>query len=101
MLIYNITTKVLHQIATGWLDWVRDEYIPQAMASGCVSSARILRLEDAEDEDGPTFAIQLEIPDRKAFETYLQNHAEVAVQQSFARWGNQFITFKSVLSVVN
>lgn len=54
MLIYNITTKVDHSIADAWLQWMKEEHIPEVIATGCFSQSRILRLLEVDETDGLT-----------------------------------------------
>ena len=41
MIIYNVTTKVATTIATDWLAWLKDEHIPDSIATGCFTNATI------------------------------------------------------------
>ena len=44
MLIYNVTVKVEPGIAADWLQWMRQEHIPEIMATGCFTHHQIVQL---------------------------------------------------------
>lgn len=101
MLIYNITTKMVTAIEQDWLEWAKTDFIPGAIATGCFVSGKIMRLLDVDDEEGPTYAIQFELPGRDGYERWNNEYAEPAAEAAFRRWGSQFISFKSLLTIVN
>lgn len=100
MIIYNVTTKVTSNIADEWLQWVQREHIPEITSTGCFTSASILRLLDVDDDEGPTYAIQYFAESKELYETYLADFADILRKKSFDRWGNQFISFRSVMEIV-
>ena len=101
MVIYNVTSKVTHAIAASWLQWMKEEHIPEVIGTGCFTHATILRLIETDDTEGPTYAIQYHAPDKAAYNLYVQQFAEAMRQKASSRWGQQYIAFRSVLEVVN
>ncbi|SJZ32364.1 DUF4286 family protein [Sediminibacterium ginsengisoli] len=101
MLIYNTTIKVSWAIHDAWLQWVKAEHIPQMMRCGSFTGYRFVQLLDTDEEEGPTYAIQYELPDRQAYEHYQAQFAAGFRNEAFARWGNGFIGFHSLMQVVN
>ncbi len=100
-LIYNVTIKVEHSIVDEWLCWMQQEHIPEVLATGCFTHARILRLLEADETDGLTFAVQYEVPTDEKYNHYVSNFAPALREKSFTKWGNRFIAFRSVLQIVN
>ena len=100
MVIYNVTSKVLHSIATDWLQWMKNEHIPEVIATGCFTDARILRLIETDDTEGPTYAVQYQAEDKDAYNRYIQHYAEVLRDKALQQWGDRYIAFRSVLEVV-
>lgn len=101
MLIYNVTVKVLPSIQEEWLNWLQQEHIPEVLATGCFREARICRLLDVDDTEGPTFSIQYQADTRADYDRYIEEHAAGMRQKSFDRWGDRFIAFRSLLEVIN
>ncbi len=98
--IYNVTIKVEASIAADWLAWLKQEHIPEVLATGCFTGQRIVRLLEVDDSEGPTYAIQYEAPSKADYNRYIELHAAGLRDKSFAKWGNRFIAFRSVMEVV-
>ena len=58
-IIYNVTTQSHHSIASQWLQWMKEEHIPDIIATGCFTHAVILRLIEVDETQGPTYAVQI------------------------------------------
>ena len=101
MIIYNVTIKITSTIHADWLQWLKDEHVPDVIQTGCFTHATILRLLEVDDAEGPTYAIQYFAESKGLYNNYIENHAAIMRQKSFAKWGNQFIAFRSVMQVVN
>ena len=101
MLIYNVTIKVDHSIAEAWLDWLKNEHIPEVTGTGCFTHATVLQLLEVDNTDGPTYAIQYHAESKALYNNYITNHAPEMRQKSFDKWGDKFIAFRSVMQVVN
>ncbi|MCP9752104.1 DUF4286 family protein [Ferruginibacter sp. HRS2-29] len=101
MIVYNITTKVSHTIHAAWLKWTQEEHIPALIATGCFTEGKILQLLEVDDSEGPTFAVQMMAESKALYNRYVEQYAAALKQESFAKWGDQFISFRSVMKVVN
>ena len=100
MIIYNVTIKVDHSIADNWLLWLKEEHIPEVVATGCFTHAAILRLLEVDDTEGPTYAIQYHAESKSLYNRYIQHFSEAMRKKSMDKWGNKFIAFRSVMEVV-
>jgi hypothetical protein len=100
-IVYNITTKVTHEIAPRWLFWMQEEHIPAILNTGYFTAHQLLQLLDQDDSEGPTYSLQLTAPSRVQYDTYIQQCAPALREEAFLLWGNQFISFRSILEVVN
>ena len=101
MIIYNVTTKVDASIADTWLQWMKQEHIPDVINTGCFEKATILRLIEVDDTDGPTYAIQYQAESKTDYDRYIQLFADVMRKKVVDKWINQFVAFRSVLEVVH
>ncbi|MBU3742981.1 MAG: DUF4286 family protein [Sediminibacterium sp.] len=99
--LYNITTKVTPAIAEAWLQWMQEEHIPAILSTELFIEHRLLRLLDQDDSEGPTYSLQLTASHRNQYETYLQQFAPQLREATYLKWGNQFISFRSLLAFVN
>jgi hypothetical protein len=101
MIIYNVTIKVQQSIQDDWLQWLKEEHIPELIKTGCFTHAVILRLMEVDETEGPTYAVQYFAESRGLYNNYIENHAAQMRQQGFDKWGDKFIAFRSVMQVVN
>ena len=101
MIIYNVTIKLQHSIHKQWLAWLKEEHIPDIVATGCFTNATILELLEVDTTEGPTYAIQYFAESKALYNLYIEKFAAGTRQKSFDKWGDQFIAFRSVMQVVN
>ena len=100
MIIYNVTIKVHDSIKAEWLTWLKEEHIPEVIATGCFTTATILHLLEVDDSEGPTYAIQYRAESKAIYNQYIEKFAGIMRQKSFDKWGDKFIAFRSVMQVV-
>ena len=101
MFIYNVTIKLEEAIHEQWLQWLKEEHIPDVIATGCFTRATVLRLLETDDSEGPTYAIQYFAESKANYNRYIEKFAPEMRQRSFDKWCNRFIAFRSVMEVVN
>lgn len=101
MIIYNVTTKVHPSIEEDWLRWVTEEQIPSILATGCFITATVARLLEVDETDGPTFTVQFKAESKALYNQYIEKYSARASKVSFEKWGDRFISFRSVMQVVN
>ena len=101
MFLYNVTVKVHDSISTTWLQWLKEDHVPEVLETGCFTYARICRLLEVDDSEGPTFSIQYTAETKSDYNRYINIHAEGLRNKSFEKWGDQFIAFRSLMQIVN
>ena len=101
MIIYNTTIKVNAAIQTEWLQWIKEEHIPDMLKTGCFCNANILQLLETDDSDGPTYAVQYHAANEAMLNSYIKNFLPAMEQLSLNRWGDQFVSFSTILKRVN
>ena len=99
-IIYNVTVKVEQTIADDWLKWILSEHIPDIMQTKCFTDYKVVRLIEVDDSEGPTYAIQYHADSKADYNRYIELHAAAMRKISFEKWGNKFISFRSVMEVV-
>ena len=100
MIIYNVTIKTDHSIASDWLKWLNDEHIPDMIGTGCFQKATVMRLLETEDADGITYAVQYFAEDKKAYDSYIKNFSENMRKKAADKWGNKFVAFRTVMELL-
>ena len=100
MLVYNVTVKVSPDIHLEWVTWMRDEHIPEVMATACFSSFRFLHLEGYDDEEGFTYAIQYACPSQELYDIYQLEHAPALQRKHKEMFEGKFVAFRTILTLV-
>lgn len=101
MYIYNVTVKVEKSIADQWLEWLKNEHIPDVLSTKCFTDAKLLEILELNDEEGPTYAIQYFANTEEDYRNYISQFAEGLRQNGFDKWGNKFIAFRTLMKAVN
>ena len=101
MFVYNVTTKVAHTIQQQWLQWIKEEHIPDIINTGCFTNATILQLLEVDDSEGPTYAIQYFAESKSQYNIYIEKFAPLMRQKAIEKWGDKFIAFRSIMQVIN
>lgn len=101
MIVYNVTTKVTTAIQQQWLQWIKEEHIPDIISTGCFTHATVLQLMEVDDSEGPTFAVQYFAESKALYNNYIEKYAAPMRQKAFDKWGNQFIAFRSLMQVIH
>ncbi len=100
MIVYNVTISVEADIHDEWFRWMRDEHIPDVMATGLFLDSRMVRVL-AEEDAGLTYAVQYTCADRTTYERYRHEFAPALQAKTQARYGGRFVAFRTLLEVVH
>ena len=101
MLIYNVTTKINWRIHEDWVKWMKEKHIPDVMNSGCFTETRFLRLLETDETEGPTYAAQFHADSIAEYNRYLEAFAPLLRKDVLTNWGDNFISFRSLMEVVH
>lgn len=101
MIVYNVTTKVSHAIATDWLAWMKAEHIPDLVNTGCFTHAVILHLLESDDEEGITYAVQYHAESRALYNRYMDQFAAGMRKKAIDKWGDKVISFRTLMQLVH
>ncbi len=101
MLIYNVTTKVNWSIHEAWLAWMKEKHLPDVMNCDCFTDVRFVRILDTDESEGPTYAAQFYAEDHAVYQRYINEHAPAMRKDVMDTWGNNFISFRTLMEVVN
>jgi hypothetical protein len=101
MIVYNITIKIPAAIETEWVQWQKQEHIPDVMASGHFTGYSFYRLLEQEEADDITYIVQYFALSLENYNHYIEATAPLLRQKAQNKWGNQFIAFRTIMEVVN
>lgn len=100
MIIYNLSMKINTSIEDEWVQWQKEEHIPEIMATGLFSEFKFYRLLEQDARDGVTYVIQYSAPSFENYNRYVKEFAPHLRQKAFEKWGNGFIAFRTVMELV-
>ena len=99
MILYNVTIKVEHSIAADWRIWMLKEHIPMLLATDCFIDAKLYRLLEQDDTDGPTFSAQYIATSKAQYDKYIDTYAQQMRAETLNKWGNKLVAFRSVMQM--
>src|SRR4051812_35901579 len=101
MIIYNITTHVAWKVHDKWRRWLMEQLIPEMLATGLFSKYQLVRLLEAEDEEGATYALQMYVAENCSIEDYREKHHEYFNSREKELWAGNTYSFTSLMEVIN
>ena len=101
MFIYNVTTKLTWNIHEQWLAWMKEEHIPEVLATGMFYSYQIARLLETDETEGPTYIVQYNARDLKDYKKYINEFAFSLREKALAKWTDNVLSFRSIMEVVH
>jgi hypothetical protein len=101
MIVYNITIKIIPDIEDAWVQWQKQEHIPDIMALGLFTEYKMFRLLEQDDTEGSTYVVQFFAPNIAHYQRYQSAYAPSLQKKSFDKWGDRYIAFRTVMEIVN
>lgn len=97
MVIYNVTIKVDNTIAEEWVQWMKTEHMQELQDTGLFFDARLYRLLEQDEAEGVTYVAQYFCNTINEYNEYISKHATTMRDKGFARFGNKFIAFRTIM----
>ena len=99
-IIYNVTVNIDDSIHQEWLSWIK-KHIPEVLATGNFSEAKLTRVLVEEELGGITYSIQYRAHNRNALDTYYREHADRLRQDGLQRFADKMLAFRTELEVID
>ena len=101
MFIYNVTIKVDWHIHEEWLAWLKTCHIPAILDYGCFSGSKLLKLQEVDESDGPTYAMQFFAASKADYNRYIELYANeiLTIERNF--WNNKMYTFGTLMQEID
>ncbi len=99
-IIYNVTVNIEDTIHQEWLVWIK-EHIPQVLATGKFSEAKLTRVLVDEEMGGVTYSIQYRAHNRQALESYYKEDADGLSLDGLKRFADKMLAFRTELEVID
>ncbi len=99
MILYNVTSSIEPAVADQWLDYMRSTHMPEVMETGFFLKSQLCRLLN-EENDGITYAAQYYCLSVEQLDEYQRLCAPALRADMEARFAGQYVSFRTVLEVV-
>jgi hypothetical protein len=99
MIIYNVTINIEHDVHDEWLNWMKNQHIPDVMETRCFLENKLCKVL-VDEEQGITYSIQYTAPDMESLEKYQREFAPRLQKEHSDRFANKFVAFRTLLEVI-
>lgn len=101
MIIYNVTTNIHESVHDQWLNWMQQKHIPEVLATGKFSSARIVRVLIEEEMGGTTYSVQYTTDSKETLEKYYEEDAPALREEGLRLFGDKMLAFRTELELIS
>lgn len=99
MVVYNVTISIDETVATEWLEWMKEEHVPDVMKTGHFRDCKICRVH-GEEEGGITYAVMYTAKSAEDLDIYQEQHAPRLQAEHTGKFEGKFAAFRTLLSVI-
>ena len=99
MILYNVTTSLEPHIADEWVAYMLGHHMADVVGTGCFIRSQLLRLLNEED-NGITYAAQYFAVSLEQLEAYQEHFAPALIEEMNKKFHGQYVSFRTVLEVV-
>jgi len=100
MYIYNVTINIENDIHDKWVEWMQKKHIPDMLATGKFSKAKMTRVVIEEEMGGTTYSVQYTTDSKETLERYYQEDADKLRKESSSLFRGKFVAFRTELEVI-
>jgi hypothetical protein len=100
MYIYNVTINIQEEIHEKWLEWMKNDHIPEMMATGKFTKALMSRVMVEEEMGGLTYSVQYTTKNREMLLRYYEEDA-ARLRAKTKPFEGLFVAFRTELEIVS
>lgn len=100
MYIYNVTINIEENVHDQWLEWMKNEHVPEMLSTGKFTKALMSRVLVEEETGGITYSIQYFTDTKETLRRYYAEDAEAMRKKSKPFEGN-FVAFRTELEIIS
>ena len=101
MIIYNVTTNIHESVHDQWMLWMRHKHIPELLATGKFSSARMVKVLVEEEMGGTTYSVQYITDSKETLERYYLEDAAAFREEGQKLFGDKMLAFRTELELIS
>ena len=101
MIIYNVTTNIHESVQEKWMIWMQHKHIPEMLATGKFSSAKMVKVLIEEEMGGTTYCVQYTTANRETLQKYYLENAPKLREEAHQLFGDKMLSFRTELEVIS
>ena len=101
MIIYNVTTNIHESVHDQWLSWMKETHIPDVLATGKFTSAKLVRVLVEEEMGGKTYAVQFFTDSKETLQKYYEEDAPKLREEVNKLFGDLALSFRTELEMIS
>lgn len=101
MIIYNVTINIDDSVHDDWLHWMKNEHIPDMLATKKFSAAKMCKVMVEEDLGGSTYSVQYQTDSKATLLAYYAEHADQMRSKGNRLFPNKFVAFRTELEIIS
>lgn len=101
MYIYNVTINIDQSAHDEWVLWMKEMHIPDMLATGKFTKARMVKVLVEEEMGGTTYSVQYFTDSKHTLERYYQEDADRLRQEAFKLFADKFVAFRTELEIIS
>ncbi|WP_420571634.1 DUF4286 family protein [Kordia sp.] len=99
MYIYNVTINIDDSIHEEFLIWIK-KHIPDVLATGKFTEARLVQVLVEEEMGGTTYAVQYTAESKDALEAYYEEDAPRLREEGMKKFADKMLGFRTELKII-
>jgi hypothetical protein len=101
MILYNVTINIDDTVHDQWLNWMQEKHIPEVLATGKFSAARMVKVLVEEEMGGTTYATQYTTDSKATLDKYYQEDAPRLREEGQRLFADKMMIFRTELEVIS
>ncbi|MEJ1223143.1 DUF4286 family protein [Sediminicola sp. 1XM1-17] len=100
MYIYNVTTNIEDSAHEQWLSWMQNTHIPEMLATGKFTKAKMCRVMVEEQMGGTTYSVQYTTDSKETLKKYYTEDAPAMRQNGLKLFADKMVAFRTELEII-
>jgi len=101
MILYNVTINIHESVHQQWMIWMQHKHIPEMLATGKFSSARMVRVLIEEEMGGTTYSVQYTTDSKETLQKYYLEDAPKLRDEALQLFGDKMLSFRTELELIS
>jgi hypothetical protein len=101
MIIYNVTTNIHESVHDQWMSWMQQKHIPEILATGKFTSARMVKVLIEEEMGGITYSVQYITDSKETLKKYYEEDAPGFREEGLRLFGDKMLAFRTELELIS